>query len=47
VATLGAAAADAARRAHISPAVELKEGGLEAFVEAISRASDSRSTQSV
>ena len=35
VATLGASAADAAQRAHISPAVELKEGNVIAFVEAI------------
>jgi uroporphyrinogen III methyltransferase/synthase len=35
VATLGAAAADAANRAHISPAVQLEEGSLSAFAEAI------------
>jgi len=35
VATLGASAADAAHRAHIAPAVELKDGNLNAFVEAI------------
>jgi uroporphyrinogen III methyltransferase/synthase len=52
VATLGAAAADAANRAHISPAVQLQEGSLGGFADAIAahfnaRASDSRSTQSV
>jgi uroporphyrinogen III methyltransferase/synthase len=49
VATLGAAAADAAHRAHISPAVELKDGNLDAFVEAIAAnatASNFQSTQS-
>ena len=35
VATLGASAADAAHRAHIAPAVELKDGNLNAFVDAI------------
>ena len=35
VATLGAAAADAANRAHISPAVQLEEGSLGSFAEAI------------
>jgi len=35
VGTLGAAAADAARRAHISPAVELKDGSVAEFVGAI------------
>ena len=35
VATLGASAADAAQRAAISPAVELKDGNLNDFVEAI------------
>jgi uroporphyrinogen III methyltransferase/synthase len=52
VATLGAAAADAAHRAHIAPAVQLVEGSLGEFADAIAahftaRASDSRSTQSV
>jgi uroporphyrinogen III methyltransferase/synthase len=52
VATLGAAAADAIHRAHISPAVQLQEGSLGEFADAIAahftaRASDSRSTQSV
>ena len=35
VATLGAAAADAAQRAHISPGVEVKDGDLTQFVAAI------------
>jgi uroporphyrinogen III methyltransferase/synthase len=35
VATLGAAAADAANRAHIAPAVQLQEGSLGSFAEAI------------
>jgi uroporphyrinogen-III synthase len=35
VATLGAAAADAANRAHIAPAVQLPEGSLGSFAEAI------------
>ena len=35
VATLGAAAADAANRAHIAPAVQLQEGSLSSFAEAI------------
>jgi uroporphyrinogen III methyltransferase/synthase len=35
VATLGAAAADAANRALISPAVQLQEGSLSSFTEAI------------
>jgi uroporphyrinogen III methyltransferase/synthase len=43
VATLGAAAADAANRAHISPAVQLEEGSLSEFVEAI--ASNFKSSQ--
>jgi uroporphyrinogen III methyltransferase/synthase len=52
VATLGAAAADAANRAHIAPAIQLQEGSLGGFADAIAahftaRASDSRSTQSV
>jgi len=52
VATLGAAAADAVHRANVSPAVELQEGSLGEFADAIAahftaRASDSRSTQSV
>jgi uroporphyrinogen III methyltransferase/synthase len=49
VATLGAAAADAARRAHISPGVELKDGGLRDFADAIAtnaRALNFQSTQS-
>lgn len=48
VATLGPAAADAAHRAHIAPAVELQEGSLAAFAEAIASAmaSGSLSTQS-
>ena len=49
VATLGASAADAAHRAHISPAVELKDGSLNQFVEAITanaRALNFQSTQS-
>jgi uroporphyrinogen-III synthase len=52
VATLGAAAADAVQRANVSPAVQLQEGSLGEFADAIAahftaRASDSRSTQSV
>jgi uroporphyrinogen III methyltransferase/synthase len=35
VATLGAAAADAANRAHIAPAVQLQEGSLGSFAEAL------------
>ena len=51
VATLGAAAADAANRAHISPAVQLEEGSLASFADAIAssfsaRALSSQSTQS-
>jgi uroporphyrinogen III methyltransferase/synthase len=49
VATLGASAADAAHRAHISPAVELKEGTLREFADAIAtnaRALNFQSTQS-
>jgi uroporphyrinogen III methyltransferase/synthase len=48
VATLGPAAADAAHRAHITPAVELQEGSLGAFADAIvtAMASGSLSTQS-
>ena len=49
VATLGAAAADAAQRAHIAPAVELKDGTLREFADAIAtnaRALNFQSTQS-
>ena len=48
VATLGPAAADAAHRAHITPAVQLQEGSLGAFADAIvsAMASGSLSTQS-
>jgi uroporphyrinogen III methyltransferase/synthase len=49
VATLGAAAADAAHRAHIAPAVELKDGDLRDFADAIAtnaRALNFQSTQS-
>ncbi|HET9703377.1 MAG TPA: uroporphyrinogen-III C-methyltransferase [Vicinamibacterales bacterium] len=48
VATLGPAAADAAHRAHITPAVQLQEGSLAAFADAIvtAMASGSLSTQS-
>jgi uroporphyrinogen III methyltransferase/synthase len=48
VATLGPAAADAAHRAHITPAVQLQEGTLAAFADAIvtAMASGSLSTQS-
>jgi uroporphyrinogen III methyltransferase/synthase len=48
VATLGPAAADAAQRAHITPAVQLQEGSLGAFADAIvtAMASGSLSTQS-
>lgn len=48
VATLGPAAADAAHRTHIAPAVELPDGSLSAFAEAIvsAMASGSQSTQS-
>jgi uroporphyrinogen-III synthase len=48
VATLGHAAADAAHRAHITPAVRLQEGSLSAFADAIitAMASDSLSRQS-
>ena len=48
VATLGPAAADAAHRAHITPAVQLQEGSLAEFAEAIvtAMASGSLSTQS-
>jgi uroporphyrinogen III methyltransferase/synthase len=37
VATLGAAAADAANRAHIAPAVQQQEGSLGSFAEAIAQ----------
>lgn len=48
VATLGPAAADAAHRAHITPAVQLREGSLAEFADAIvtAMASGSLSTQS-
>ena len=48
VATLGPAAADAAHRAHITPAVQLQEGSLAEFADAIvtAMASGSLSTQS-
>ena len=35
VATLGAAAADAAQRAHITPAVQLNDDSVSVFVDAI------------
>lgn len=41
VATLGPAAADAAHRTHIAPAVELKEGTLAAFADAITASAKS------
>jgi len=42
VATLGAAAADAAGRAHITPAVAVTDGSLASFAEAIAAAFSAR-----
>ena len=45
VATLGAAAADAAQRAHITPAVEMKEGSLSMFADQVAHAFPTAATQ--